>query len=272
MPDYRVHSVIIVEDEGRNEATSGSRTNFKYQLTQPVNFYKRGKQYEYFCRIENVRIPISFYNINSNYDTFAWDSNGPAATGFTITHGNYTIDELITEVQTQMNLDATDSNVYTITYDEITQKVNIASDGALGNVDNLSGDGWRTLGFDLSETITGASNVTGTNIAYTNTTRHLRLHVDNLTSNNVYANDVTAIDGLKQTNLQRVSLVIPITQTRNEYQFYDNNNGYYIKLPNMANIGDLNVRLTDADGNIVDLQEVPWGFECVIYKYKKPMY
>ena len=266
---YRVHSVIIVEDEGRNEATSLSRTNFRYQLTQPVNFYKRGKEYEYFCRMENIRIPISFYNINSNYNTFGWTGSTTGVVTFDVTQGNYTIDELITEIQVQMNL--LDANTYTLTYDEITQKVNIASTGT-ENIGTLVGDGWKTLGFDLTETITGASNVDGVNVAYTNTARHLRLHVDNVSSNNVYSNDVNAIDGIKQTNLQRVSLVIPITQTRNEFQFYDNHHGYMIKLPNMANIGDLNVRLTDADNNALDLHEVPWGFNVVVYKLKKPKY
>jgi hypothetical protein len=266
---YRVHSVIIVEDKGRNETTSLSRTNFQYQLTQPVKFYKRGRQYEYFCRIENVRIPISFYNINSNYDTYGWTGSTTGAVSFNITHGNYTIDELITEVQVQMN--TLDANTYTITYDEITQKVNIASDG-VENVSSLTGDGWQTLGFDLTETITGASNTDGNSIAYTNTTRHLRLHVDNLVSNNVYANDDDTIDGIKQTNLQRISLTIPITQTRNEFQFYDNHHGYFIKLPNMACISSLNVRLTDANNNSVDLNKVPWGFNCVIYKLKKAKY
>jgi hypothetical protein len=266
---YRVHSVIVVEDSGRNE-NSTSRTNFRYQLTQPVNFYKRGRQYEYYCRVENIRIPISFYNINTNYDTFGWTASvGPDVESFNITNGNYTIDELITEVQVQMNL--LDGNTYTITYDEITQKVNIASDG-VEDVSTLVGDGWQTLGFDLTETITGASNVDGVNVAYTNTARHLRLHVDNLVSNNIYANDFTTTDGKKQTNLQRISLTIPITQTRNEFQFYDNHHGYMIKLPNMANIGDLNVRLTDANNNPVDLNEVPWGFNMVIYKLKKPKY
>ncbi len=166
MPDYRVHSVIIVEDEGRNEGTSRSRTNFIYQLTQPVNFYKRGKNYEYYVRIENVRIPISFYNINTNYNTFGWTGSATGVVSFDITLGNYTIDELIAEVQVQMNL--LDTNTYTITYDEITQKVNIASDG-VENVSTLVGDGWRTLGFgDLTETITGASNTDGNNVAYTN--------------------------------------------------------------------------------------------------------
>ena len=269
MPEYRVHSVIIVEDSGRNEANSISRTNFKFQLTQPVKFYKRGRQYEYYCRIENIRIPISFYNINSNYDTFGWTGSATGVVTFDITNGNYTIDELISEVQVQMNL--LDTNTYTITYDEITQKVNIASDG-VENVSTLVGDGWVTLGFDLTETITGASNTDGVNVAYTNTIRHLKLSVDNIMSNNIYSNTFDAIDGIKQTNLQRVSINVPITAVRNEYQFYDNHDGYYIKLPNMANISDLNVRLTDAENNTLDLHEVPWGFNCVIYKYKKPKF
>ena len=265
MPYYRVHSVIIVEDEGRNENTSTSRTDFKYQLTQPVNFYKRGRKYEYYARIENIRIPISFYNINSNYNTFGWTGSATGVVSFDITSGNYTIDEMIAEVQVQMNL--LDTNTYTLTYDEITQKVNIASDG-VENVSTLTGDGWRTLGFDTTETITGASNTDGVDVAYTNTARHLRLFVNNITSNNVYANTTNAGTD-KQTNLQRVSVVIPITETRNEFQFYKNDNGYMIKLPNMANIHELDVLLTDADGNTLDLNNVPWGFNVVIYKYKK---
>ena len=266
MPNYRVHSVIIVEDEGRNENTSTSRTDFIYQLSQPVKFYKRGKNYEYYARIENIRIPISFYNINSNFDTFGWTGSVTGVVSFDITNGNYTIDELIAEVQVQMNL--LDTNTYTITYDEITQKVNIASDG-VENVSTLVGDGWRTLGFDLTETITGASNVDGVNVAYTNTARHLRLFVNNITSNNVYANTTEGAD--KQTNLQRVSVVIPITETRNEFQFYDNHDGYMIKLPNMSSINELDVKLTDANGNTLDLNNVPWGFEVVVYKLKKSL-
>ena len=166
-------------------------------------------------------------------------------------------------------MNALDANTYTITYDEITQKVNIASDG-VENVSTLTGDGWRVLGFDLTETITGASNTDGNGVAYTNTARHLRLLVNNITSNNVYVNNTT-YGGIKQTNLQRVSVMIPITETRNEYQFFTNHEGPMIKLPNMSNIHELDVRLIDANGNDVDLNDVPWGFDVVIYKLKKQL-
>ncbi len=262
---YRVHSVILVEDEARNENVSTSRTNFKYQLTQPVNFFKRGRNYEYFARIENVRIPMSFYNINSNFNVFGWTASIGGVKSITVAPGNYTIDELTAQVQTQMN--GEDTNTYTILYDEITQTVNIASTGA-EDVSALTGNGWRTLGFDLTETITGASNVDGNNVAYTNTTGHLKIFVNNITSNNVYSNDTTT----KRTNLQRVSLSVPITKLRNEFQFYDNHDGYFIKLPKMSNITELDIKLTDKNGNVIDLNAVPWGFQVVIYKYKKGMF
>ena len=266
MSILKSHCIIIIEDMGRNEANSISRTNFIMQLTQPVTFTKRSRDKQYFARIEDIRIPISFYNINENYNTFGWTGSATGVVTFDVIRGNYTIDELIAEVQVQMNL--LDTNTYTLTYDEITQKVNIASDG-VEDISTLVGDGWRTLGFDLTETITGASNTDGVNVAYTNTVRHLRLSIDNITANNVYANDVTETDGVKLTHNQRVSVLVPITQTRNEFQFFDNHHGAFIKLPNMASLTELHVRLTDADGNPVDLHDVPFGCSCVIYEWNR---
>lgn len=259
----RVHSVVNVESDGRNENTSESPTNFIYQLTQPVNFFKRGRNYEYSVRIENARIPISFYNINEYYSVFNWVGSTTGAVSFTIAYGNYTIDELIAEIQTQMN--ALDANTYTLSYDEITQKVSITSDG-VENITSITGNGWETIGFELTQTITGATTVAGNNVAFTNTTKHLKIILYNVNSNNVYSNAQT---GDKITNLQRVALTVPITEIRNEYQFYENNEGYYIKLPNMSNIKDIRVKLVDARNNVVDLNGVPWGFDVVFYKLKK---
>lgn len=259
----RVHSVINVESDGRNENTSQGPTNFIYQLTQPVNFYKRGKHYEYFTRIENVRIPISFYNINSNYSVFNWTGSTTGAVSFTITYGNYTIDELIAEVQTQMN--ALDANTYSLNYDEIRQRVSITSDG-VENITAISGNGWQTIGFDLNQTITGATTVEGNNVAFTNTAKHLKILIYNINSNNVYSNRQ---EGDKITNLQRVALNVPIIEVRNEYQFYENNDGYMIKLPNISTIKDLRIKLLDARGNVLDLNGVPWGCDVVFYKLKK---
>ena len=264
----KLHAVIIVDSDGRNN-NSRSPTDFQFQMTQPITFYKRSKNKQYFVRVENVRIPVSFYNINSDFDTFAWDSNSIAATGFTITHGNYTIDELIAEIQVQMNADSVDANTYTITYDEITQKVNIANDnGGTGTIDTLTGDGWQTIGFvdGGSESIANNANLDGTNVAYTNTAQHLKILVDGVNSGNVYANELTTTNGIKNTNIQRVGLNIPVIETRNEFIFFLNHNGYKMKMPNIPTLNNFNVLLMDARNNVIDLNGVPWSFDLVFYE------
>ena len=175
---FKSHAVIKISPRGRNQGTSRSETDFIYQLTQPVHFEARQNPLKsYFVRIENAKIPISYYNINSNYSVFNYTGSTAGAVSFTLTYGNYTIDELKDEVETQMN--ALDANTYTISYNEITQKISIASTGT-ENIASFTGNGWQVIGFDLTESITGAATATGTNVAYTNTSGWLKLVVDNL--------------------------------------------------------------------------------------------
>lgn len=271
----KIHAVVVVDDDGRNEGLSTSRTNFIYQLTHPITFYKRSVDKQYFARIENVRIPISFYAVNDNYNVFSFDDGGTDYF-FTLTNGNYTIDELIAEVQTQMNATAS-LTTYTLTYDEITQKVNIASDGAGGITTITADDGagntntlYKLLGFELAQTIADGGNSDGNNVAYTNTARYLKLYIDNINSNNVYSNSVVVNGGNdKTTNVQKIGLMIPITETRNEFEFFDNHDGYKIKMPNVPSITEFRVKLLDRFNNDIDLNSAPWGFDVVFYEVNK---
>jgi len=163
---YKLHVGVIVENEERNTNTSQSATEFVYQLTQPINFHKRSRNKQYLVRLENIRIPISFYNINSTLNIFSFDDAGTDYF-ITVPKENYTIDELIAEVQTLMNATASLTN-YTITYDEKTQKVNIASDGAGGLTTITTDDGagntntlYKVLGFALASTIPDLGNADG---------------------------------------------------------------------------------------------------------------
>jgi hypothetical protein len=265
----KLHAVISVESEGRNEGLSNSPTNFIYQLTQPINFTKRSKNKQYFTRIENVRVPVSFYAINSNYNVFTFN-DGNTDYGFTLTQGNYTIDELISEIQTQMNATAS-GNTYTLTYDDITMLVNMASDGTEGGTTTTitaSGTGltntlYQLIGFETGQTVADAGNSDGSNVAFTNTAGYLKVLVDNVNSNNVYANEIS---GDKTTHVQKVGITVPITETRNEFQFYKNDNGFKAKMPNIPSVTEVRVKLLDRFNNVVDLHDVPWGFDIVIYE------
>lgn len=266
----KVHAIISVDSRGRNEGLSASNTDFLYQLTQPINFHKRGENKQYFVRIENVKIPVSFYNLNENYDTFNFtlDISGPQT--ITLTHGNYTIDELISELETQMDAIV---NGFTITYNEITQKVSIQNATAQ-TILGISGNGWRLIGFDVSSPIPvliiPSSTRVGTNVAYTNTTSCLKLVISNLVSNNVYSNSI--IEGqFKNTNLQNVSVNLPVKEIRNEFVFIDNHMGPMIKLPNISSIKNLNIRLVDVYNNVVSLNGLFLSFDIVIYEHNKSL-
>lgn len=265
MPQLKQHATIIVENDHR-ALKSKSATDFIYQLTQPIKFIKRSYNKQYYIRIENVRVPISFYNINSYNNVFKWTSNSVEYTVI-ITPGNYTIDDLKDALEDDMNTE-NDGNTYGLTYDEITQKITLTSTGT-HDVSALTGSGWKHLGFDGTEelnaaTLPVADTADGSTIAYTNTMRHLKLQIPNLVSNNVYSND----SDLK-THVQPVGLVIPITEIRNEFQFYDNHSGPLIKFSNQTTVSDISVKLLDPNNNVVDLNDVPFGFEIVFYEYNK---
>lgn len=269
----KVHAIISVDSRGRNEGVSASHTDFVYQLTQPINFYKRSDNKQYFIRCENVKIPVSFYNINSNYNVFNFTLATSGAVAITIDSGNYTIDELIAELETQMNVGyntatSTALSPFTISYNEITQKVSIASASGAENVTVISGNGWRLIGFELTQTITNNTTEIATNVAYTSTSSVLKLQISNIVSNNVYSNSI--VEGsFKQTNLQNVSVSIPVKEIRNEFIFIDNHMGPMIKLPNISNIKNINVRLLDVYNNVVSLNGLFFSFDLVIYEHNK---
>ena len=259
MSAEKVHAVIIVDSAKRHISQSKSRTDFIYRMVFPVNFYNRGKDKQYFVRIENVNLPISFYAINSTNNVLNFTDSTDGLLTVTITPGNYTIDELLAELQTVMNAAATTAT-FTLTYDEITQKTTFAWTGGTTITFEDTSTLFPLLG--LREDLESAKSTpfTATDVSYTNTTRYVKLFVDNINSNNVYDND----------NVQKVAVKLPINEVRNEFQFYDNHRGYKIQLPSMPSINEMRIKLTDPDNNVIDLNGVDWSFDVVFYEWTRP--
>jgi hypothetical protein len=256
------HVSLVVEDEGRNPGLSRSATDFVYQLTQPLTFHNKSLDKQYFVSIQNVRIPITFYNINSNYNTFTLTFSVSGAQTITIAEGNYTTDELISELETQID-GIVGAGLFTFDTVPITSKVTITSTGAEDITSFTSG--WDILGIEDTQTLTGASTLTGNKVSFTNTMRHLRLVINNITASNSYKNDTN-----RSTQAQRVGLLIPIRGSRDEYQFYENKDGIPYKISTgIQSINEIIVSLIDSRGNVVDLNGVPWGFELVFSEWNR---
>jgi hypothetical protein len=261
---YKNHVTLTVDSSKRNTGLSNSSTDFLFQLTQNIEFHPKK---QYFVRLLNVKIPVTFYNITSNYNTLVFN-DGASGYTITLTLGNYTIDDLIAEIQVQMNATAS-PKTYTLTYDDITQLVNIAETGGSGNtvIDN---DNTSTLadliGFADGATINNASNADGSFVAYTNTHPSLRIEVSSLPANNYY-NNVRNSDGSISTVRGRVCVDIPNDRVRNEYINFTNHDGPYIKLSRMSVISDFNVRLLDDKHRIVDLNNNDFIFTLSIDEF-----
>lgn len=79
--------------------------------------------------VDHINIPVTWYNINSTNNILLWDDSIGGAITTTITPGNYTANELATELGTQMTADEAQGDTYTVTYNSTTQFFTIAGDG-----------------------------------------------------------------------------------------------------------------------------------------------
>ena len=62
---------------------------------------------------------------------------------------------------------------------------------------------------------------------------------------------------------------IPINETRNQFQFYTNDNGYKIKINNIRSLNDIRVKLLYPDNTIINVNNVPFSFDLVFYEWNK---
>ena len=252
----KTHAIIEIDSALR---TSGDIGNFEVILNHPVTL---NRDRQYFMRIENIKLPTSFYNINSNYNTLkiTEDPSGtPDAISVSVPEGNYNESELRSTLVALLNTATLNGNTYTITYDSITGKATITTDVTDFEVDSITNGSTlnKGLGFgDATYTSTALSLVSVNHVSL-NFLRYVNIKSD-LGSNNHYS----------QQNLEDIGVQLPITEGRSTIQFYDNHNGYKAKLENRHNIKHIRFVLIDNNKNVVDLNGVDWSAEVVLYEFR----
>ena len=257
----KTHAIIEVDSALR---TSGDIGNFEVILNHPVTL---NRDRQYFMRIENVKIPTSFYNINSNYNIFRIIEDPGGADDLisvSIPVGNYNESELratVSALLTTASL-AFAGNTYTITYDSITGKMTITTNVTEFQVDSITNGSTlnRGLGFADAQYTSGtatALTLISVNHVTLNFLRYINIKSD-LGSNNHYS----------QQNLEDIGVQIPVTEGRSTIQFYDNHNGYKAKLENRHSIKHIRFTLIDNSKNIVDFNGIDWSCEVVIYEFR----
>ena len=262
MSNLKTHCVVEYNSRERN---SGEVEKNRVELSQNIKL-RRGVRY--LARAENIRIPISFFQIDSNFNTFAWtetDGSTPHVLSVSIVQGSYTIQELITQLEIDMEVESAsngDTNTFTISYTSFDNTVNIAYDttGSSGTsfvIDTNTLN--QSLGYlgDGTETITLGNNLDASNGAETRRKTFINIHSSSLPITNYFRKD----------GKQPILAHVPITGERWDYQFYKNDMGYKVQL-NSDNINELQVELKDEFGNSIDMRGSDYSFQLVIYRQK----
>lgn len=257
MTGMKTHAIIQIDSEDRN-SSSVSISNFTIELGSNIRFNQKRK---YFARLENVKIPITFYNINLNFNTLNFDEFDGVTTDnntLTIPVGNYTISDLIVELATQLNTNTTDANTYVVSYNAITGKVNISFTGGSTTVTILATSTLNpAIGFSTTTSQVISTNLDGVNVATVQFIRYLKV-ITRLPINNYYTTNTR----------QAVILKIPITMSRYQFDFYENDQGYMLQLSNPDTLKEVEFHILDRSNNEIDFNGVNWSAELVLYELR----
>ena len=193
--------------------------------------------------VNSAVIPSSFYNINSSNNKIKIGS-----TIFSITEGNYNINDLITTINTQTNT----ALLMLFSYNSITNKTTVTNNGGTSQVITLSASTllW-VLGFERQYTITLTTLTSSTSPNCVNLLNIPRLFIR--------SSAIDAGNYSDETESQDVLAVIPNTACINGVIHYTNFNGikHLVELQNLTNF---DIFITDDDRNEIDFNGVPVFF------------
>ena len=261
--------------------TRGTIEDFVVALSHQITFNQSPNK-SYYLRLENIQIPHSFYQVNSNNNTFQvieTDGVTPHTLTITIDAGNYTISELLTELEAALDTASAasgDTNSYTLTYDDITNKITLKYDGGTSTsvtVDTIANNSTMNVILGLGKADT--DNITGGD-----TTLVLADGVESVAPNSVdlhYYSYIIVETSLSSNNYYdengqiHIGCRVPIIVDRNIVNYFGNQDGHMTKLNNKGPLSVLEMKLKDEFGNLIDLNEVDWSVELCIYELTKPM-
>ena len=111
---------VAMNSRDRSLAQNPYSNNFRWTLKRPLKDVVS-------IELLSGCIPASLYNVNTGWNQFTFGENYVKRT-ITLSPGQYTIQQLATQLQTLLNIGSI--NTYSITYSSVTKKVTISATGA----------------------------------------------------------------------------------------------------------------------------------------------
>tara|TARA_R110002020_G_scaffold434192_1_gene644334 strand:- start:1434 stop:2399 length:966 start_codon:yes stop_codon:yes gene_type:complete len=218
-------------------------------------------------RVINATFPNSWYNLSatSENNTLNW-SEGASNYSITIPDGSYSIDELTSQIKTQMETANSSAIEYTFTYDEITNKLTITSNSATITTLKFSESNScrRFLGFSEDDfTLSSASDlVSDRAVDITDTQNSIYIRIPNLSSSKV----IESSSGKYSNILAQV----PVDLSRNSFFVYQPSKPFEMEINNNS-ISTIELSITFQDeSKRVHFNRADWEINIELNFYLKP--
>ncbi len=245
----RVYDYVL-DSKDRVNYTTTDANNFKLDLGNPVP----GRLVAY--ALKAVIIPKTNYNIPATRNTFTF-FDGVANYTITVPAGNYTMAELLLEIQTLLN--ALGPNTFTLTYSSISGKTNWTTTGPPmiinPSLDTTEGSILYKLGFEPGQLYTGV-NITAPNVSDISGAKSGFIRIKQLTQ--YVRNSVNTMYNFKFDLQGQFGDIIFFTDEGKYHQYFIANKD------NIASLGSFDILLTNEYGELLDLNGRDWNFTLQI--------
>lgn len=187
-----------------------------------------------YLSVQNVSIPYSFYNVNTDTNLLSYIVNG-ITTNLNISNGNYNINQLVAYLNNNMN-------GFTITYNNITNKL-IFVNANYDFVINSSSTCLMMLGFNIGSSYSSLNkSLTSVNCINIQTVKRINIG-SNLTTYNINKSSI---------NNSSILCSIPVNKPPFSVIEYVNSNHFRTNL--FVNyINYINIKILDENNKLVDL-------------------
>lgn len=236
----------VIDSKDRTNYSQTSANNFRVDLGNPVP----GRIVAY--GLKSVVCPRTLYNIPATRNTFTF-FDGAGNFTVTVPAGNYTMTELLTEIQTLLN--GLSAFVFTLTYSSISGKVTWSTTGPPfiinPTLDATEGSILYKLGFVPGQSYT-STNLTAPNVADISGAKTGFIRIKQLTQ--YVRNSVNAMYNFKFDLDGQFGDIIFFTDEGKYHQYFIANKD------NISNLGNFDVFLVNEYSEPIELNGRDWNF------------
>ncbi len=224
---------VFLNSKTANKYINGYTSNCIFNLPQFI--IPRVKNM--FVSVQSATIPYSFYNVDYFNDLLVYNVNGGSDINITIPQGNYNVTTLRTFLVSVM----TD---FTVTYSSLNNSYTFTHSTHDFSFKKAS-TCMEILGFNEDVTYSSISrSMTSINSINLFTIRNIYIQSNNLMLSNL--NNATP-------NNCTILCSVPLTTGQFSVVTYSKVNNIRSRIDNIRNFTQLNIHLTDQDGDILDL-------------------